>query len=616
MATSKKMYNWSFKPISQKEQNASRWPFKVIRDEGKATKMECRSLSALKESFENTPYNINDCAKVYSRYGAIVNVFKTKYSSIISKITHMCITFNDVYFIVDDGIKKFNYSSLLARNMNDIASIVCSLDFTAKGTEEYITLLFNNYKKSKDEVTLKNLQQAIQMYIKERKSMKVLDNTKLIFDIFKLSDLNFSNLKYLLLVPEPTQAIDYKKGILKGISAMNIQGNTTLQKLVNEIPSLEDEVMEFKKTASNNPKQYLRSIRKIYCLQSTSGLDSNIVYKLFTSVNSASFTNGLVYQAELTSKEKEELNKKRDELAAQIGEDVTSKCKEEFLTLFKEIVSRINNISYILNTGLLCYNAAIPAEREIWANQFVLSSVQKGIQAEYDYKTKVKSVDLSSLLNISEFIAFGKEEIHSMGGDIDVANMVSFFEILPSYFKDNRKTIKSMHLSLKSRTECENTLKLVRQLRNQIQELFEIFLGIQYGMFGVYMKRFNTWGADLAVKLMPTIKNVENPLVYSKNVLDVAERYFYAQLGLSLNSEDSNYYDSENGKTVRQPFESFVKKSIDIVNGYPTPPLTHSEVENVDAQMALKIGNINKIYNCLVFMYEQYKVFFNLKSKE
>lgn len=614
MAVSKKVYNWSFKPVAQKEQNANRWPFKVIRDDGKSTKMECRSISTLVESFKNTPYNLNDCDRILSRYGAISKIFKTKYSSIISKITHMCITFNDVYFLVDDEIKKFNYSSLLARNMNDIASLVCGLDFASKGTEEYITLLFNDYKKSKDEITLKTLQNTIQMYIKERKSMKVIDNNKLIFDVFKLNDLNFTGLRYLLLVPEPAQAMDYKKGILKGISAMSIQGNMELKKLVNEIPSLEDEVAEFKKCGVNNPRQYLRTIRKIYCLQATSGLDSNIVYKLFTSVASSSFTNGLVYQAELNAEEKAELNKKKEELSAQMGEDTTKKYKEEFVVLFKDIIGKINNINYILNTGLLCYNAAIPAEREIWANQFMLSRIQKGLQTEYDYKAK--SVDLNKLLNISEFVSFGKEELGSMGVDIDMPNMVSFFEVLPSYFKDNRKTVKSMHLSLKSRMECVETLKITKYLRNQVNELFEVFLGVQYGMFSVYMKRFDTWGMDLAVKLMPTIKNEGNPLVYSKNVLDIAERYFYVHLGLSLNSDDANYYDSENGKAVRQPYESFAKKSIDTVNGYPTPSLTHSEVENADAQLVLKLSNLNRVYNCLVFMYEQYKVFFNLKNKE
>lgn len=610
------MYNWSFKPISQKEQNASRWPFKVVRDDGKSTKMECRSISALRESFENTPYNINDCERIFSRNSAIVKKFKLEDSSTISKITHMCITYNNVYFLVDGKMREFNYSSLLVRNTSDLASIVCGLDFLSKGTEQEIISLFSNYKKSKDEMILKNLQQSIQKYIKERKYMKVFDNTKFIFDIFKLDDLKFSGLKYLLLIPEPNQAMDFKKGILKGISAMHISGNMELQKLVNEIPSLNDEVLEFKKNSSNNPRQYLKSIRKIYCLQPNSALNSSVVYNLFMSMGSSLFTDGLVYQAELTNAEKAEVNKKIDELKQQTGEDITKKYKKEFVTLFKEIIGRINNISYILNTGLLCYNAAIPAEREIWANQFMLKSIQKGIQTEYDYKSK--SIDLNNLLNIVEFVNFGKEESHLMGVDIDIdiTNMTPFFEILPSYFKDNRKTIKSMHLSLKSKTECEITIKSTKELKNQIEDLFEIFLGIQYGIFGVYMKRFDTWGVDLAVKLMPTIQNSEKPLLYSKNILDIAERYFYTYLGLSLNSEDSNYYDSEEGKQIRQPFESFVKKSIDTVNGSSIPSLTHSDAENVDAQLVLKLSNLNKIYHCLVFMYEQYKVFFNLKSKE
>ena len=56
-------YTWYRKEV--KDYNNALWPFEFVRQPGN---VKCRSISALDDSFKDTPYNLNDSESGYGRY--------------------------------------------------------------------------------------------------------------------------------------------------------------------------------------------------------------------------------------------------------------------------------------------------------------------------------------------------------------------------------------------------------------------------------------------------------------------------------------------------------------------------------------------------------------------
>lgn len=610
----KKIHNWSFKPIAQKDQNASLWPFSVIRDAGKASKMECRSLSKLKESFEGTTYNLNDCNRALSRYSAIIRRFKNEYSQYISKITHLLITFDSIYFMVesDGNIRGGNYATLLFP-LESAKKLICGFDISHKITESAISSLFSVYKKTKNEEYALQLKSFVDYYIKARKNMIVLDNNKFVSEIFKSSDLNFSSLKYLIFVASPNNAFDYQNYIQQGLASMQLEMSNQVLSDIAKIPSLQEEINQYHIFANSLKSQkVLNSIKKVYFLSNVLSIDKEKVKEIFRISGDTENTQGLLYQAPISEAERAELQKKIQELKKQSGEDVIEEKKNIYLNDFKEIVGLVNNMVGLLNKGLIYYDNANIAEKAIWADNFKLDRIQNGIQQEYDFKRRAEQLKTNEILAFSPFINLGIELSKEKGEILEIENMDRFLAVIPTYFKDERKTEKSLGLGFATSEKAEKSVKDLKKLKKQVLDLFEVFLGVQYGILFVYMKRFEKLGLELAVRLMPSIRNSDRPIVYSKNILDIGERFFYTNLGLSLNKETENYFDSENGKSVRSSFESIGKKSIDLINMGSTKPLTHSEITNLSDQIKEKIQNLFEQYKCVLFMYEQYAVFFRV----
>lgn len=608
----KNEFNWSYKTIAQKDLNTNLWPFKYVRNEGKATKMECRSLSALKKSFEGTPYNFNDCPRVLSRYSILMKVFKEKYANDVPRITHLFITFDSVYFMTDnDGkVKGGNYGTSLCSTEN-VKRIICGFDISNKMTENTIAQLFDAYKKTKDNNIAMKLRGCVDYYIKARKHMMVLDNYKNFIDIFKSAELNFSSLKYLIFSPTPNNSFDYRLCITQGINALGYGLNQDILNEFEKIPSLEGEVRVFRDFAKSNPQMNIKSIRKIYEFNSSIALNRDNIREVFKACGNNNYTQGLLFQAELTAHEKAEINKKIAELKQQSGEDTIDESKAKFIQDIKEIGSIISNIDIILNKGLDCYNKAGLADRDSFADNFRLESIRRGIQGEYDYKNQNKTIVGSDILAIMPFIELGNK-LDADLVELGLAEKTRFYQIIPTYFKDERKTEKSMGIGFDTVEKAEKSVKDLKRLKRQMIDLFEAFIGIQYGMLSVYLKRFGRQGVDAALLLLPLIKDENRPLVYSRNVLSIAERYLYSSLGLSLNKEADNFYDSEKGQIVIGVFKSFCKEAIDIVNGRDTVALTHSEAAGLTEQMKEKIKNLIEQYKCVVFMYEAYYQYFGL----
>ena len=85
--------DWKRSNVAKKDLNANQWPFKIVRTMSGSKNMECRSLTDLNKSFEGTPYNLNTCDKVKSRYTLLFEAFKNRYANITDKITHLLLTF-------------------------------------------------------------------------------------------------------------------------------------------------------------------------------------------------------------------------------------------------------------------------------------------------------------------------------------------------------------------------------------------------------------------------------------------------------------------------------------------------------------------------------------------
>lgn len=610
----KKTYNWSFKPVAQKDFNLNQWPFKFIRDEGKTTKMECRSLSALKDSFNGTTYNTKDCSRVLSRYSALVQLFKERYAKEVTKITHMVITFNEIYFMVENEntVKGGTYSTLLC-SVEDIKKLQMGFDVSNKVSETVINTIFNEYKNTKNPILLDELRNQISYYINARKSMVMLDNNKFIIDLFTHYDLNFSSLRYLIVIPSPkVGALDYQSCIYMGMKESGFN-SPMVESEICKIPSLKDEISELERFANiMNEKKVLKSLRKVYCLNGFEDyVNKDVAKNLFLACADSNNKNGLLYLAPLTPEERKEIDAKIEALQKVKGEDEQKiqKCKEEFTREFQYIVDIIDRVSKLLIQGEHYSTVTNVVEKTSWVDNMIVNTLGKDIQKEYDYKRSLKNEESKQYGEISSLNAFAELGVTEGLGNISTETLSVFNKIIPTYVKDNRKTINSLNIGFDTYEKAERTVKMLRFLRTQIFRLLEVFIGAEYGIItGLYMKRFKISGMTICVNLMPTIRN--KPFVYSKNVLDIAERYLYNKLGTSLIPEDPNFYQTEKGKDIIGEYLSFCKKSIDFINGNEIEPLTHTGDGN---EKLVWIQNLLVQLEHLEFIFEQYKLYFHGK---
>ena len=146
-------HSWSFKPVAKKDLDNRQWPFKVVRDEGRPTKMEARSITDLNRSFEGTPYNLNNCPVVKSRYTLLYEVLRDRYGNVLNKITHLYLTLDTVYFMTSDNpeVKYFTYAPN-PLTVNDAQGIVNGLLYKSGVPVETIKKRFEEYKKTNDRV--------------------------------------------------------------------------------------------------------------------------------------------------------------------------------------------------------------------------------------------------------------------------------------------------------------------------------------------------------------------------------------------------------------------------------------------------------------------------------
>ena len=174
-----------------------------------------------------------------------------------------------------------------------------------------------------------------------------------------------------------------------------------------------------------------------------------------------------------------------------------------------------------------------------------------------------------------------------------------------------------MGIGFDSPEKATKSIEVIKTLKRQLLEAFEVFVGCQYGILAIYMSRFmnvfdKKQAISLAINLMPTIKDESTKLCCSKNVLSVAERCLYKNLGFSLVKSDANFYGSETSKLALGKYESFCKVMIDEINGVSTPLLTHTDEVSGVQKIEIKVRNLMTQYDCVGFIVEQYKTYFKI----
>lgn len=624
---SKSSHSWSFKPVAKKDLDNRQWPFRVIRDEGKPTKFEARSITDLNRSFEGTPYNLNDCPVVKGRYTLLFECFKDRYGAVTDKITHLLLTYDSVYFLLKDetDVKYFTFGNNVLQ-MEDLNGILSNILYKCKYLDNNIRQSFQMYKDSKDIMYENQLKKDIQFYISTRRKMKILDNSKPMIDVLK-SELNFTSLQYLIFMPYPEMAKDYQRYVIEGFRRNNIEV-TAIPEMTEEIkklPNLNMEVEAIEDFVKGlERKEFYRSIRKVYLLGNKNQLSSSVVKDLFLKVNKSDFSVGRIYMsdAEIKAVEQNRINAQKDLEKAQ-KEEVLAKAKEieerekveKALEKSVPIIKEISSMTKLMITTMKecenIYNAGVMAntvEFGIWIKEYKKSLIQNKIDAAYTYRHKNtdKTIPVCSVL--TEVI--GDDSINSKVGILSI-NDLDYFKnnIVPTYFKDDRHTFKSIGCGFNRLDEVEILHKTLLEIRDNMTELFEIFIGTQYALFGTFMKRYGLGGINIVKNLLTYLKGIYvdgRPLYLTENVKERANEVFYM---IYQNRNNLDNYTSEVAHNEIGVFADFVMTYLKLISNNNIVVLTHSDAVKVKETQLI---NLYKTYQGVVLIISQCKKLCNL----
>lgn len=597
-------YTWYRKEV--KDYNNALWPFEFVRQPGN---VKCRSISALDDSFKDTPYNLNDSESGYGRY-EFLSYYLLKIKDKLPKITHLAIGYSCIYYLLEGETepKGMVYRTQLC-NIDKVAN---GVDYTNGITKKKISMLFDNYKMSKNVGVAYELQNTVEYYINVRKNMKTLGSEKPMIDIFTNPDITLPSLKYFVFLENTdANAYDYRNYVLAKLGF----DSQKLQSIQTELNSF----IEFVRYLNDGGKY--KKLKRVFSMpdnllftMNTSTVDLKMVKELFKSISNPSYKEYLQYSAPLTEEETETIDRNIKELSNLKDNPQVSEKKNAFEHEYNQIYNLLKKMAVVLSENDYCYQSASNVEKDVWAKYLSSSSgIKEMMQSEYDYKRNNMVINADEIYNIMAVL--GLHNATETNTDArEIINAV--VEILPTYFKDSRKTVNSMGIGFENIDKATKSVEVIKKLKRQLLDAFEVFVGCQYGILAIYMSRFmnvfdKVQAIGLATNLMPSIKSDSRKLCCSKNILSVAERCLYKKLGFSLNKSDSNFYGSEEAKSKLGKYESFCKAVIDVVNGADTPLLTHTD-ESGSPKPDVKVSNLMAQYDCISFIIEQYKTYFKI----
>lgn len=539
-------HTWSIEKLNTKDStNATLWPFKVIRDKGRNSKMECRSLSALEESFKGTNYNAVNCPRVLSRYTLLYNALSKLNTQ---NITHLYVTSDFFcYKTVDDKGTSYigvqNYAGNGVYNPGEVANLSGCALVKGKVLSKEITRVFNLSKTMPQ--YQKSLYDMVSDYIDKRTHMKEIDTSKGFIDVLK-SDLSFTSLKYLFFGTH-NNSVYLNEMISSYLS--NLFGMEILSQLNKELTVYQSRL--FEENRYNNYLAELRkgqgysSIRKVFYLTKNmpNYANKSDFDKLFNDVESSTYS-GLecVYISENEKKrvqkelqQRMEENKKAERVLkdAETLKEKEDKEKSELeklsLEKYLEIIPLINIMVKMFEKSQSIFEVGRDrgtVEYKIWMKYLSNFELQKRIDAVYNYNVKCNEA-LEKFYPICSVLSAVAIRSNNM---TDVDNIKYFNTyIAPTRYKDDRRTLQSIGIDFKMIDGLKILNKTLKEIERDTVRVFEVVMGVYYAVFGAFMQRYGIGGLSLTSNLLPKLLEEYKGKAFNitHNIKECANECFY-----------------------------------------------------------------------------------------
>ena len=614
--SSSQRHTWEIASVSKKELNANQWPFKIVKNKGQSSRMDIRSITDLKKSFEGTPYNFNECDRIDSRYTKLLNKFRNL-SSITPDITHLLITFDSVYYQVQrkngsDGnitkeIKNFRFSEDLIKP-DEFNGLICGLLLNGGYLENTVKenfVMYNNMCKQGENIPDTNLRSAVQNYINNRKKVRVLDNSKPLIDILK-SELNFTSLQYLYFIPYPNNSKDYPSLVRDWFNSNKIAVTAypLMNEMINRLPSLQGEkqgLNDFVNGLRNG--DYYKSLRKVFVFSYNEQLTPEIISAFFESSNTDKLKALYVSDAEKIRKEQED--KKLEKANAEFNEAL-KKEKSDVLNNYAVISMMISSMNSILRKNEEVHNQGKEvndAEYGIWIKEYEKSKISNRILDIYSYRrAEFKKSGNNNIYPITKILLALQSNSEFANDKLSAEDIQYFASYVPTYFKDDKGSLKSLGCeNLNSIEDLKKLNKILVYIKEDIRKLFEIFLGVQYATFGSFMIRYGLGGLSIAKVLITDFANsyTNKSFNITPNVKEYANDGFYLvnTIGGKLVGENAGYNKEDE---IDNKFRNFVMTYLKEISGSEVNTLSHTNTEKPEMYKYIYLFDVLSSVNDIV----------------
>ena len=609
-------HTWEIAEVTKKELNANQWPFKIVKNKGQSSRMDIRSITDLKKSFEGTPYNFNDCGRIDSRYTKLFKKFKN-YAEITPDITHLLITFDSIYFQVQrkntsDGnitkeIKSFRFSEDLIKS-DEFNGLICGLLLNGGYLENTVKenfVMYNNMCKQGENIPDTNLRSAVQNYINNRKKVRVLDNSKPLIDILK-SELNFTSLQYLYFIPYPNNSKDYPSLVRDWFNSNKIAVTAypVMNEMINRLPSLQGEkqgLSDFVNGLRNG--DYYKSLRKVFVFSYNEQLTPETISAFFESANTDKLKALYVSDAEKIRKEQED--KKLEKANAEFNEEL-KKEKSDVLSNYAVISMMISSMNSILRKNEEVHNQGKEvndAEYGIWIKEYEKSKISNRILDIYSYRrAEFKKSGNNNIYPITKILLALQSNSEFANDKLSAEDIQYFASYVPTYFKDDKGSLKSLGCeNLNSIEDLKKLNKILVYIKEDIRKLFEIFLGVQYATFGSFMIRYGLGGLSIAKVLITDFANsyTNKSFNITPNVKEYANDGFYLvnTIGGKLVGENAGYNKEDE---IDNKFRNFVMTYLKEISGSEVNTLSHTNTEKPEMYKYIYLFDVLSSVNDIV----------------
>ena len=595
-------HTWEIAEVPKKELNANQWPFKIVKNKGQSSRMDIRSITDLKKSFEGTPYNFNDCGRIDSRYTKLLKKFKN-YSEITPDITHLLITFDSVYFQVQrknvsDGnitkeLRSFRFVDDLIKP-EEFNGLICGILLNGGYLENTVKenfSMYNNMCKQGENIPDTNLRSAVQNYITNRKKVKALDNTKPLIDILK-SELNFTSLQYLYFIPYPSNSKDYQGLVRDWFNSNNIAVSAypLMNEMISKLPSLQCEKQGLSEFVNGLKKgDYYRSLRKVFVFTYNEQLTPETISAFFESANTDKIK--AIYTSEAEKIRKEQEDKKLEKENAEHNEKIEAE-KSKISNSFLLISMMISNMNKLLRKNEEVHKQGQEvnsAEYGIWIKEYDKSKISQRIAEVYDYRKKyfenkeVEKKDVKEIYPIIKILLELQGNTEFSNNELIKEDIEYFYSYVPTYFKDERGTLKSIGCEDLNSLDCLKKLNsILDEIKEDIRKLFEVFLGVEYATFGAFMIRYGLQGLRIVKVLLNDLVNqyAGKSFNITTNIKECANDAFYLvnTVGGKLEGKKAGYNKEDylGDNIIENKFRNFVMNYLKEISGVEVKTLSYT----------------------------------------